>query len=211
VPGRCFLSLSLLSGKRRTSYPVLSEQVEKPGAPAMQDQPQQKPGGPRGRPKGSTNRPRREVELSPSLCFIQKHRQRLLKPMGEAFKVVDFIVDGALGHHEAMHMGSQGGLHLLSKLRYNSALYFPYEGPDGGRGPRRKEGHKLDDRPMASEYLQATGIDEERETSIDQLALWHKKVSDLLPMVVLVKTNRQTSPTAPVVLCSSDLTLGYDP
>src|SRR5262245_26198471 len=30
VPGLCFLSLSLLSVKRRTSYPVVTEQVEKP-------------------------------------------------------------------------------------------------------------------------------------------------------------------------------------
>src|SRR5437016_13402583 len=58
VPGLCFLSLSLLSVKRRASYPVLIEQVEKPCAPAMQDQPQQKSGGQRGRPKGSKNRNR---------------------------------------------------------------------------------------------------------------------------------------------------------
>jgi hypothetical protein len=210
VPGLCFLSLSLLSVKRRASYPVLIEQVEKPCAPAMQDQPQQKPGGQRGRPKGSKNRHRREVELSPSLCFIQKHIKRLLKQSGDAFKVVYCIFDGELGHHDAMQMVSQGGLHLISKLRYNSALYFPYDGPYCGRGPRRKYGHKLDDRNIASEYLKATGIDEDIETSIYQMALWHKKFSDLLNIVVIVKTNLKTSKTAHVVLFSSDLTLGYD-
>jgi hypothetical protein len=210
VPGLCFLSVSLLSVKRRASYPVLIEQVEKPCAPAMQDQPQQKPGGQRGRPKGSKNRNRREVELSPSLCFIQKHIKRLLKQSGDAFKVVYCIFDGELGHHDAMQMVSQGGLHLISKLRYNSALYFPYDGPYCGRGPRRKYGHKLDDRNIASEYLKATGIDEDIETSIYQMALWHKKFSDLLNIVVIVKTNLKTSKTAHVVLFSSDLTLGYD-
>lgn len=210
VPGLCFLSLSLLSVKRRASYPVLIEQVEKPCAPAMQDQPQQKSGGQRGRPKGSKNRNRREVELSPSLCFIQKHIKRVLKQIGDAFKVVYFIFDGELGHHDAMQMVSQVGLHLISKLRYNSALYFPYDGPYCGRGPRRKYGQKLDYHNMASEYLKATCIDEDIETSIYQMSLWHKKFSDMLNIVVIVKTNLKTSKTAHVVLFSSDLTLGYD-
>jgi putative transposase len=210
VPGLCFLSFSLLSVKRRASYPVLIEQVEKPCAPAMQDQPQQKSGGQRGRPKGSKNRHRREVELSPSLCFIQKHIKRLLKQIGDAFKVVYFIFDGELGHHDTMQMVSQGGRHLIAKLRYNAALYFPYDGPYWGRGPRRKYGQKLDDRNMASEYLKATCIDDDIETSIYQMSLWHKKFSDMLHIVVIVKTNLKTSKTAHVVLFRSDLTLGYD-
>ena len=60
VPGLCFLSLSLVSAKRRTSYPALIEQVKK--APAFQKQPKKKSGGQRGRPKGSKNRNRRDVE-----------------------------------------------------------------------------------------------------------------------------------------------------
>jgi hypothetical protein len=110
------------------------------------------------------------VELSPSLCFIPKHIQRLLKQIGEAFKVVYCIFAGELGQHDAMHMVSQGGRHLIAKLRYHSALSFPYDGPYWGRGPRRKYGHKLDDRTMASEYLKATCIDEDIETSIYQLS-----------------------------------------
>jgi putative transposase len=45
-----------------------------------------------------------------------------------------------LGHHDALQMVSQVGLHLVSKLRHNSALYFPYEDPYSGRGPHRKYG-----------------------------------------------------------------------
>jgi hypothetical protein len=29
-------------------------------------------------------------------------------------------------------------LHLISKLRCDAALYFPYTGPYAGRGPHRK-------------------------------------------------------------------------
>ena len=209
VPGLCFLSLSLLSVKRRTSYPVVTEQVEKACEAAAQAQPTKESSGPRGRPKGSKNRNRREVELSPSLRFIQEHIKRLLQQIGDAFKVVYFIFDGELGHNDAMQMVSQVGLHLVSKLRYNSALYFLYAGPYAGRGPRRKYGKKLDYRNIPSAYLQATSIDEGIETNIYQMPLWHKTFADMLNIVVIVKRNVQTHKTAHVVLFSSDLALGY--
>ena len=125
VSGLCFLSLSLLSVKRRTSYPVVTEQVSQSLEMAAQERSQKKVGGRRGRPKGSQNRNRREVDLSASLCFIQQHIKRVLEQIGDAFKVVYFIFDGELGHNDAMQMVRQVGLHLISKLRYNSALYFP--------------------------------------------------------------------------------------
>jgi len=156
------------------------------------------------------NRNRREVELSPSLGFIQEHIKRLLEQIGDAFKVVYFLFDGELGHNDAMHMVRQVGLHLVSKLRYNSALYFPYDGPYCGRGPRRKYGKKLDYRNIPSAYLQATSIDEGIETTIYQMSLWHKKFAEMLNIVVIIKTNLQTHKTAHVVRFSSDVMLGYD-
>jgi putative transposase len=209
VPGLCFLSLSLLSVKRRTSYPVVTEQVEKPCEASGQTPPQKQTGGSRGRPKGSKNRHRRGVALSPSLCFIQAHIKRLLEQIGEAFKVVYFIFDGELGHNDALQMVRHVGLHLISKLRYTSALYLPYDGPYSGRGPRRKYGRKLDYQHMPSEYLQSTSIDKESQTQIYQMSLGHKKFADLLNIVVIVKTNLQTKKTAHVVLFSSDVSLGY--
>jgi putative transposase len=211
VPGLCFLSLSLLSVKRRTSYPVVTEQVTKAGEAAVQAPSRKKSKGQRGRPQGSKNRNRREVELRPSLRFIQEHLKRLLQQIGDAIKVVYFIFDGELGHNDAMQMVRQAGLQLVSKLRHNSALYFPYAGPYAGRGPRRKYGKKLDYKNIPAAYLQATSIDEEIETNIYQLALWHKKFAEMLNIVVIVKRNLQTHKTAHVVLFSSDLTLGYAP
>src|SRR5439155_24741040 len=209
VPGLCFLSLSLLSVKRRTSYPVMTEPVEKPSEALVQAPPKTKARGRRGRPQGSKNRNRRAVALSPSLRFIQEHIKRLLAQIGDAFKVVYFLFDGELGHNDALQMVRQVGLHLVSKLRYNSALYFPYVGPYAGRGPHRKYGKKLDYRNIPSTYLQTMSIDEGIETNIYQLALWHKKFAEMLNVVVIVKTNVQTHETAHVVLFSSDLTLGY--
>ena len=210
MPGLCFLSLSLLSVKRRTSYPVLTEQVEKPSDAWVQEPPKPKARGRRGRPQGSKNRNRRAVELSPSLRFIQAPIKRLLEQIGDAFKVVYFLFDGELGHNDALQMTRQVGLHLISKLRYNSALYFPYDGPYCGRGPRRKYGQKVDYQHIPSTYLQATSIEKEIKTQVYQMPLWHKKFAELLNVVVIFKTNLHTHKTAHVVLFSSDLTLRYD-
>jgi DDE superfamily endonuclease len=202
----------LLSVQHRTSYPVVTEQVEQSWEVSVQapSKRQKKSGGSRGRPKGSKNRNRREVDLSPSLRFIQLHIKRLLEQIGDTFKVVYFIFDGELGHNDALQMVHQVGLHLISKLRYHSALYLPYDGPYSGRGPRRKYGQKLDYRNMPSEHLKATSIDQEIKTQIYQMSLWHKKFADLLNIVVIVKTNLKTNKTAHVVLFSSDLELGYE-
>src|SRR5437763_13213000 len=210
VPGLCFLSLSLLSVKRRTSYPVMTEPVEKPSDAVGQEPPTTKARGRRGRPQGSKNRNRRAVELSPSLRFIQEHIKRLLAQISDAFKVVYFLFDGELGHNDAIQMVRQVGLHLISKLRYNSALYFPYNGPYAGRGPRRKYGQKLDCRNIPPEYLKATSIEEGIQTQIYQMLLWHKKFAVLLNIVVIVKRHLQTDKAAHVVLFSSDIRLGYE-
>jgi hypothetical protein len=150
------------------------------------------------------------VELSPSLCFIQCHIKRFLKQIGDTFKVVYFIFDGEFGHNDALQMVRQVDLHLISKLRYNSALYLPYDGPYSGRGPHRKYGQKLDYQNIPSEYLKSTSIDKEIKTQIYQMSLWHKKFADLLNIVVIVKTNLKTNKTAHVVLFSSDLELEYE-
>src|SRR5260370_25168331 len=47
-------------------------------------------------------------------------------------------------------------------------------------------------------------------TRMYHVKLWHKKISDLLNIVVLVKTNLKTQAVAHVVLFRSDLDLSYD-
>ena len=222
VPGLCFLSLSLISVKHRKSYPALMEPVEKapegsatrPAKAAKKKvrcktKTKIKPNGGRGRPKGSKNRNRREVELSPSLRFIQEQIVKLQRLVGSHLKLTYFVFDGELGHNDAMQMVRQVGLHLVSKLRHNSALYRRYEGPYAGRGPRRKYGEKLQYTQLPETDLQESVIEKEIETKTYQLSLWHKKFADLLNVVVIVKTNLKTQAQAHVVLFSSDLALSY--
>ena len=210
VPGRCFLSLSLMSVKRRTSYPVIMEQIEHTHPDHLPEAPQQKSCGRRGRPKGRKNRNRRDVVLTPYLQFVQETIKGLLQLIVEHVKVMYFVYDGAFGHHDALQMVRQLGLQMISKLRHDAALYVPYDGPYAGRGKRKKYGKKLEYRHMPAEYLQASFVEKDIETKIYQMHLWHKKFADLLNIVVIVKTNLKTQAMAHVVLFSSDLALPYD-
>jgi putative transposase len=210
VPGLGFLSLSLISVKRRTSYPIMMEQIDKQQTANPPDVSKTKSQGHRGRPQGSTNRNRREVVLSPYLRFVQETMRRLLALIGTGIKVMYFVYDGAFGHNEALQMVKQLGLQMISKLRHDAALYFPYDGPYAGRGKRKKYGHKLDYRNLAHTYLKASFVEEDIKTTIYQMHVWHKKFADLLNVVVIVKTNLKTQAVAHVVLFSSDLDLPYD-
>jgi putative transposase len=164
----------------------------------------------RGRPKGSPNQNRREVELSPYLLFVQDTLKRLVKLIGHRIKAVYFVFDGACGFNDALQMVRQTGLHLISKLRHDSALYFRYEGSYSGRGKPRKYGTKLNYQDISEMYLKECSIEKEIETKIYQMTLWHKKFADLLNIVVIVKTNLKTHKVGHVVLFSSDLELSYD-
>ena len=121
-----------------------------------------------------------------------------------------FLYDGAFGHNEALQMVRQTGLHLISKLRHDAALYFPYEGPYAGRGRRRKYGHKLDYRRMPDRHLKSSSVDKGIRTVLYQMLMWHKCFPELLNIVLVVKTNRRTGASAHVILFSSDRELPHD-
>ena len=209
VPGLDFLSLSLISVKRRASYPVMMEQLDKEHTATLPEVAKPKSHGKPGRPKGSKNRHRREVELSPYLRFVQETIKRFLQVIGNYVKVRYFVFDGAFGHNDALQMVRQLGLQMISKLRYDAALYIPYDGPYAGRGKRKKYGKKLDYRHIPAAYLNESFVEKDIETKIYQMHLWHKKFADLLNIVVIVKTNLKTQAVAHVVLFSSDLELPY--
>jgi putative transposase len=210
VPGLGFLSLSLISVKRRTSYPVIMEQIEAKHTDKPPEAPQKISSGKRGRPPGRKNRHRRDVVLTPYLRFVQETIHGLLQLIVDHVKVRYFVYDGAFGHNDALQMVKQLGLHLISKLRYDSALYFPYDGPYAGHGQRKKYGQKLDYLHLPDTALQASSVDEDIETKIYQMHVWHKKFADLLNIAVIVKTNIKTQAVAHVVLFSNDLTIPYD-
>jgi len=214
VPGLSFFSLSLISVKERTSYPVMMEQVikekaEKPAKKAKGKK-SKKQAGKRGRPKGSKNKNRRDVVLKPYLVHIQTMLKSLLSLTGLDLNLTYCVMDGAFGHNNALQMVQQCSLQLISKLRWNAALYFPYEGPQKKRGANKKYGDKLDYNHIPEQYLQETTLTDGIQTDLYQMTMWHKLFPDLLNVVIIVKTNLKSSARAHVVLFSSDLDLAYD-
>jgi len=214
VPGLSFFSLSLISVNQRTSYPVMLEQglketEEKPTQKAVSKK-AKKSAGKKGRPQGSRNKNRREVELKPYLSRIQTMLKKLLVLIGLDLKVVYCVMDGAFGHNFALQMVRQCSLHLISKLRADTALYFPYTGPQKKRGARKKYGHKLDYAHLPEQYLQETTVQDDIQTNIYHLTGWHKRFPDRLNVVIIRKLNLKTQAWAQVILFSSDLELAYD-
>jgi len=214
VPGLSFFSLSLISVKERTSYPVMMEQVikEKAEKPAKKRKGKKakKQARKRGRPKGSKNKNRRDVELKPYLVHIQTMLKSLLSLTGVDLNVIYCVMDGAFGHNNALQMVQQCSLELISKLRWNAALYFPYDGPQKKRGARKKYGDKLNYNHMPEQYLKETTVTDGIQTKLYQMTMWHKLFPDLLNVVIIVKTNLKSGARAHVVLFSSDLTLAYE-
>jgi putative transposase len=214
VPGLSFFSLSLISVKERTSYPVMMEQVVK----EEEEKPDKKKSGKkvkkqakkRGRPKGSKNKNRRDVELKPYLVHIQTMLKKLLTLIGRDLKVIYCVMDGAFGHNNALQMVRQCSLHLISKLRCDAALYFPYEGPQKKRGANKKYGDKLNYDHIPDKYLKEASLVDGIQTNIYQMKMWHKLFPDLLNIVIIVKINLKTQACAHILLFSSDLELAYD-
>ena len=102
------------------------------------------------------------------------------------------------------------GLHLISKLRRDAALYFPYTGEQKKYGRRRKYGDKLNYDQLPADYLVSSVIVDKIQTDMYQMTMWHKMFPDKLNIVVVVKTNLVNGKRAHVVLFSSDLTLVAD-
>jgi putative transposase len=216
VPGIAFFGLSLISVKHRISHPVMMEQVikaepekqaSKSSKPAKKQEPKKRPPG---RPKGSKNRNRRDVELPPYLLQIQAMLHSLLRLVGADIRPIYCVLDGAFGNNYALQMVRQCSLHLISKLRCDAALYFPYQGPQKKFGPRRKYGDKLNYARIPDQYLKASSVEDGIQTRIHQMTMWHKLFADPLNVVVIVKTNLKSQTRAHVVLFSSDLDLAYD-
>lgn len=219
VKGIAIFSLSLVSVEERCSYPLQVEQVirseaEKEAAQARKRKQAKKdkaaPRKKRGRPQGSRNGDKTRVALSPELKRIQEMLIKQLK-MLQAWVTVRYLaLDGHFGNNSALQMVRLCGLHLISKLRYDAALYFVYHGRQKRRGPRKKYGQKINYRRIHKRYLVERSVKDGIETRIYQAQMLHHEFAQVLNVVILTKTNLKTGAFANVNLFSSDLELGYE-
>ena len=134
VSGLSFFALSLVSVEKRHSFPIQIEQVIKSDvekssiSPIPEVKPQEKRR--RGRPKGSKNKNKKEVIFTPELLRIQKIINELIKLIANFIPLTYLLLDGHFGNNKALQMARQANLHIISKLRHDSALYIPYQHSD---------------------------------------------------------------------------------
>jgi putative transposase len=219
VPGLAFFALSLVSIQQRRSFPIRVEQVvrsdaakaaSKAKAAAKKPQPSTAKRC-RGRPKGRKNKAKTEATLPPELGRITHMIDALLRLIAASISLTSVVLDGHFGHHNALHMARQCHVHLSSKLRADSALYWPSTGPSAGRGPRRKDGDKVDDAPLPEKYRKATTVEGHSQTRLSQAPRLQKEFVQPLHVVMIVTTNLRPQARAHVVLCSRDVALASAP
>lgn len=202
-----FMVVSLIDVQARRSYPLQVEQreppvpVEKPVDPPPKRQ--------RGRPKGSQNHVKPVPELTPDLTLLQGLLTAITARIAPV-TVKHIVLDGHFGNYPATYTVRETGLQIISKLRYDAALYLPYTGPKPARGPSPRYGAKLNYNQLPAETLCRSLIDGEYHIDRYQMMVFHKSFSDALNVVVVVKTHLKTGKRGHVVLFSTDLDLTPD-
>jgi hypothetical protein len=171
IPGVAFFTLGLVNTRERRAYPLQVEQLQaRSSCKGKPVKPMTTAPRPVGRPKGSKNRDKTQVTLTPELQLIQNmvRKQGLL--INGLFALTYLVLDGQFGNHNALAMARQCGLHLLSKLRCDAALYLPYTGPYAGRGPHRKYGERLNYAHLPAAYRKSGVIEDNIQTDTYQIS-----------------------------------------
>ena len=145
--------------------------------------------------------------LNDVLKQLQTMVKALLKRVGNLIPLRYFVLDGFFGHNNALQMTKQCGLHLISKLRTDAALYLPPTTPYAGQGRPRIYGDRFDPRQIDPKYCVSADTQGNLRTQVYQTQLRHKKFADPLNVVCILKTNLTTKQQAHVLLFSSDLAL----
>jgi len=204
IGGVSFVAASLVDVGQRRSYPVQVEQrLPRPKATAPAGETVKRG---RGRPKGSKNHAKSAPLLSAELMVLDGLLCGLLKRIG-VLQVKHLVMDGFFGNYPTTWLAAQHGLHLISKLRHNAVLFFPYTGPKPRRGPTPRYGQRLDYRALPLDARTSVVSEGHFVTETYVLTLLHKDFSDPLNVVVIAKTDTRSRKRSHVVLFSTDLSL----
>jgi hypothetical protein len=202
-----FMTVSLIDVQARHSYPLQVEQRQPP-APiekSVEPPPKRK----RGRPKGSRNHVKPVPKLTADLTLLQGMITAITARMAP-LTVKHIVLDGHFGNYPATYAVRETGLHIISKMRHDAALYLPYVGPKPRRGPTPRYGQKLNYNQLPPDALCHSVIEDDYRIDTYQMQVFHKSFSDALNVVVVVKTHLETGKCGHIVLFSTDLDLTAD-
>ena len=205
VKGLAFFALSLVGLDERQSYPLRIEQVLRPKSETKLTATKShgKGKGKGGRPKGSKNKDKTQIQLSSELRRLKGMLEALFTTIAGTITLKYLLLDGKFGHNNAAQMTLNLGLHLVSKLRYDSALYLPYQGSNS----RCKYGDKLNPRKLPEQFLCQTTTEGNWRIDRYQVQVLHKEFAQPLNVVIILKTNLKTKEQGHLILFSTDLEL----
>jgi putative transposase len=216
VNGLEFFVFSLVDVAERKAYPLCAKQTERSEAEKealkLRRKKRKKKSNPKpqGRRKGSLNKDKNELKLSPELWRINELLSALLKLLRVFVQIKYIALDGHYGHNQVVLMSLQNDLHLISKLRKDTALFEKHEGEYGGRGPKKKYGKRLRYDLLPTKYLKQSEPGGEIITNYYQGIFLHKEFGRKLNVVIIVKINLKTKKVGHAILFSSDARLGWE-
>jgi putative transposase len=207
IPGLSFMAISIIDVEAQRSYPLYTQQI----MPAQKNtgDATQKPKRSPGRPKGSQNHAKPAPILSPLLTLLQEMLITILFQI-EHLKIKHLVLDGKFGNYPATWMIRHQNLHIISKMRQDAALYWPYVGQAPARGPTRRYGEKLNYKQLPADKLVSSEVEGDYHTALYQLEAYHHDFPDALNIVVIVKTQISSNKRGHVVLFSTDCDLSAE-
>jgi putative transposase len=217
IPGLAFFSIAIIDVTKRRAYPLAVQQVIRTEEEKEQTRKRKQkhkgkptpdaPKRPPGRPKGSKNKNKADLTLSPELQRILAQGQTVMNLIRDQLAVAYFVLDGHFGNAFATAMVRQMGLHILSKMPHNAELYLLPTAQEKADRPRLKYGARLDYKHLSEELQVSSTTEDGYRTEIYQATCLHKHFAERINVVVIVRTHLPSGRVGHVVLFSSDLRL----
>jgi hypothetical protein len=205
--------LSIISVKERTSYVTDFTQLEqdKEKAAAKKAKKVAKKTGKStdsvvkkaGRPKGSKNKVK-EKTVSISYAALEKMLNRVLCLLKVIGIIPPYLVgDGAYGNITGCLMAAEHGLDLISKLHYNTALYYAPEKDS----KKRKYGERVDFGNLDTHKIGEEVEDDCILTYFQIKGIKTRHIDQFINVVILRCHSLKTNKSSFVLLFSTDLNL----
>ena len=167
---------------------------------------------PKGRPKGSKNKPKTEpkgvsYQTLKTLLLLVMSQLRFLLPELSCFHLV---LDGFYGHEDYLLLALENKLQIISKFKSNAHLTLPYSGAQSGKGRPKTKGERVDLAQLPAAFLVESIQDTATKisTHVYQFKAYTPKMANqLLNIVVLVHTHSASGRQSRTVLFTNDLSL----
>ncbi len=222
IAGVCFFGFSLIEVNKRCSYFMGAHQVvytPEDKARISQLKTHRQAGKvralqgaclPKGRKKGAKAEPAYPSASLRTFQALWAETMGLLKKHLPTLRLTHVVADSAYGTLKYLQLMQAQGLHLVSRLASNAALYQVYEGDYSGKGRKRVYGAKWNLMDLADKYCKARSQDHTYRYEYYQLQAYSKSIRGIKLNIVVLKTTRLNDHKSSLNLFfSDDLSLQY--